>query len=362
MLFPYTYVPHQMEKMQEFIDFIFTEVWCNAPNGLVFHPDLFQGNPDLQQVISEFGFSQKAPVRGKLFYEDVKSIYEHFALLTAQEIDQFKKWYQGNNDIEKVCANDPAAQLVRYVDIPSAHETLCNQLASFFQGLYSSSLLELAALKAKIGGINECYLAFVQTNDEGKCPFCGIADLLGEHHRPKREAFDHYLPKSLYPFNSINLRNLVPTCHHCNSSYKTVKDPAHESTDPPHAAARRKVFYPYRTDAPKIVVSVSLAHPDIDTLKSEEISFKFGPAALSEELNTWRDVYGIDVRYRAKLLGKNDGKYWLEQALGECSNLGKKPADVVAAVNQLAAVKPFAECNFLRSAFVQACYQAGTLA
>ncbi len=25
------------------------------------------------------------------------------------------------------------------------------------------------------------------------------------------EAYDHYLPKSLYPFNSINFRNLVPT-------------------------------------------------------------------------------------------------------------------------------------------------------
>ena len=30
MLFPYKYVPHQMEKMQEFIDFIFYEVWCKA--------------------------------------------------------------------------------------------------------------------------------------------------------------------------------------------------------------------------------------------------------------------------------------------------------------------------------------------
>lgn len=28
MLFPYIYVPHQMEKMQEFIDFIFYAVWC----------------------------------------------------------------------------------------------------------------------------------------------------------------------------------------------------------------------------------------------------------------------------------------------------------------------------------------------
>ena len=37
MLFPYAYVPHSMEKMQEFIDLIFFEVWCKAPaSGLVY--------------------------------------------------------------------------------------------------------------------------------------------------------------------------------------------------------------------------------------------------------------------------------------------------------------------------------------
>ena len=30
MLFSYIYVPHKMEKMQAFIDFIFYEVWCKA--------------------------------------------------------------------------------------------------------------------------------------------------------------------------------------------------------------------------------------------------------------------------------------------------------------------------------------------
>ena len=93
MLFPYTYVPHQMEKMQTFIDFIFHEVWCKAPIGLVFHPDLFEGNPDLKEVMTEFGFSAQAADRGKAFYKDVKSIYEFFALLSPQEIDQFKHWY-----------------------------------------------------------------------------------------------------------------------------------------------------------------------------------------------------------------------------------------------------------------------------
>ena len=73
MLFPYTYVPHQMERMQIFIDFIFYEVWCTAPVGLVFHTDLFEGNSDLKEVMVEFGFSPTASARGKRFYKEVSS-------------------------------------------------------------------------------------------------------------------------------------------------------------------------------------------------------------------------------------------------------------------------------------------------
>ena len=226
MLFSYTYVPHQMERMQEFIDFIFYEVWCKAPIGLVFHPDLFEGNPDLKEVMVEFGFSTQAAERGKAFYKDVKAIYELFALLSPQEIGQFKQWYQGNNDLEKVCANDPVAHLARYTDIAVNHKDLANQLGMFFKDLYSQSLLNLAALRAKIGDIDNHYHSFVSTNKAGKCPFCGINDLLGEYHS-KREAYDHYLPKALYPFNSINFRNLVPACHHCNSSYEASEDLAY---------------------------------------------------------------------------------------------------------------------------------------
>lgn len=361
MLFAYTYVPHQMEKMQEFIDFIFFEVWCKAPIGLPFHVDLFQGNPDLQEVMSEFGFSAQAPVRGKAFYKDVTSIYDLFAGLTGQEIDQFKQWYQGNNDIEKACANDPSVQLVRYVDIPPGHEALSDQLASFFNELYSQSLLNLAALKDKIGDINDHYKSFVKINNAGKCPFCGVNDLLGEHHS-RREAYDHYLPKSLYPFNSINFRNLVPTCHHCNSSYKAVKDPAFAPKQAKGAgAARRKAFYPYRTTPHAVHMTVQLGHADFKNLQRSDINFTFGPAASSDELATWCDVYGIDERYRAKLLGENDGRYWLEQAMGECENNYQTATAVVAEVIRQAKIRPFAECNFLKSAFLQACHQVGIL-
>jgi len=360
MLFAYTYVPSKMEKMQDFIDFIFYEVWCKAPIGLDFHPDLFNAKSDLLEIMSGFGFSAKAPEGGKAFYKDVKAIYELFATLSPQEIDQFQRWYRGNNDVEKVCANDPTAQIVRYADIPVAHEDLRDQLASFFKGLYSQSLLGLALLKAKIGDIDDHYKSFMRTNKAGKCPFCGISDMLGGYHS-KREAYDHYLPKALYPFNSINFKNLVPACHHCNSSYKTSKDPAHPQKDPTGGANRRKVFYPYRANAQMIEISVSLAHSDFDALAPEDIDIQFGPAENAEELATWRDVYSVEERYKAKLLSESDGKYWIVQALDEWPKTGSDPSDYLADLAQKSAKSPFAECNFLKSAYLHGCHKAGIL-
>jgi len=354
MLFSYTYVPHQMEKMQAFIDFIFHEVWCKAPIGLVFHPDLFDGNPELKEVMVEFGFSAQAAERGKTFYKDVKAIYDLFASLSPQEIDQFKLWYQSNNDLEKVCANNPATHLARYADIAVNHKDLAAQLGTFFKELYSQSLLDLAALRAKIGDIDDHYQAFVSTNKTEKCPFCGIGDIKGENHS-KREAYDHYLPKSLYPFNSINFRNLAPACHECNSTYKLSKDPAH------NAVGRRKAFYPYAAVSHIIELQVALLHADLDKLGPADITIQLGPAALAEELDTWKDAYGIEERYKAKFCAENDGKYWLTQVLDEWKEDGRDPADFMTTLARQAQKNPYAECNFLKKPFLDACRQIGAL-
>lgn len=355
MLFSYTYVPHQMEKMQVFIDFIFYEVWCKAPVGLVFHPDLFDGSPELKEVMGEFGFSAQAAKRGKAFYKDVKAIYELFAPLSPTEIDQFKLWYQGNNDLEKVCANDPTTNLARYADIAVNHNGLADRLGSFFKELYSQSLLNLAALRAKIGNIEDHYQTFVSTNNTGKCPFCGIADIKGEHHNSKREAYDHYLPKALYPFNSINFRNLAPACHECNSTYKLSKDPVR------NAVGRRKAFYPYAAVSHTVELQVALLHADLDKLGPDDITIQLGPAALAEELDTWKDTYGIEKRYKAKFCAKNDGKYWLTQVLDEWKEDGRDPADFMTTLARQVKKNPYAECNFLKKPFLDACLRVGVL-
>lgn len=361
MLFAYTYVPHAMEKMQEFIDFIFFEVWCKAPIGLDFSLDLFDSEPDLREVLSAFGFAAKAPERGKQFYKDIKAIYGIFASLTPTQIDQLKQWYWANNDIEKVCANDSAVQIARYADVEAIDtdpdKKLSKQLASFFKGLYSQQLLDLAALREKIGQVDEHYQAFMQANTTGKCPFCGITDMLGVYHT-KREAYDHYLPKGLYPFNSINFRNLAPACHYCNSSYKTTQDPSYSPKDPAGEITRRKSFYPYSAGTHRIEVTIDLGTPDIDRLAPADIQLTFGPAAVHEEIETWKEVYGIDERYKAKCCD-GDAKDWLEQLRILRDAHGITPDASLATVQQQTAKAPVANSNFLKSAFLEGCQRAG---
>lgn len=358
MLFPYTYVPHQMEKMQVYIDFIFHEVWCKAPIGLAFHPDLFAGNSDLKEVMTEFGFAPNAAKRGKSFYKDVKEIYDLFSQLQSAQIAQLKQWYRDNNEPEKICANDPQVSPIRYKDLVAKHPLLGKRLATFFRSLYDDSLLGLSELKSKIGSIKDHSRTFFDKNSLGKCPFCGICDLKGIHHT-RREAYDHYLPKSRYPFNSINFRNLAPTCHECNSVYKLSKDPAHTSKKPTKAIHRRAAFYPYKTTAHSIELQIDLQHSDIAKLTPADIKLQFGPTAIAQEIDTWKDVYGIEERYKSKLCSESDGKAWLQQVVEEWKDLGKDPQVYFQVLAFNTEKRPFTDCHFLKQPFLVACQKKG---
>jgi hypothetical protein len=347
MLFAYTYVPHAMEKMQEFIDFIFFEVWCKAQGNGGFRLELFDGNADLKELMEAFYYGDTQD--GDFFYGHVERIYGLFAALTQPQINQLKQWYQANNDIEKVCANDSAVQIARYTDIAAIYPDLSKQLASFFKDLWP--LPNVAALRDKIGQIDEHYQSFIQVNTTGKCPFCGIGDIKGVHHT-KREAYDHYLPKALYPFNSINFRNLAPACHECNSTYKLSKDPARSQS------RRRKAFYPYATAGHGIEITIDLGIPDIDRLYPADIQLTFGPASIHEEIETWKEVYGIDERYKAKCCG-SDAKDWLEQVRILRDAHGITPTASLVTVQQQTEKAPVANSNFLKKAFLEGCQRTG---
>ena len=56
------------------------------------------------------------------------------------------------------------------------------------------------------------------------CPYCN-ADMVytikcDDKDKPYKSAFDHFYPKSRYPFLGLSLCNLIPACDRCNSKFK----------------------------------------------------------------------------------------------------------------------------------------------
>ncbi|MFO7556805.1 MAG: hypothetical protein R6W88_16520 [Desulfobacterales bacterium] len=354
MLFPYLYVPHSMEKMQEYIDFIFHEVWCKAP-WQTYDISLFDGKDDLREIIKDLHNTE--PKSADFFIKGIQLIFSEFSQLYSFDIQRLKYWYKANNDIKAICQKDNKSLPIRYKKLETCfrgkYRLLSNLLYNFCKDLYSDNFLSLKIISSKIGTIDDHHNRFTEVNKQGKCPFCGINDVKG-NYRSKRDAYDHYLPKGRYPFNSINFKNLAPACHECNSTYKLGRDPLYDATE-----RRRKSFYPYQTSPYAIELEIALNSPDWTSIKPDDVFLTTGPEEIREEINTWLDVYGIEERFKAKCCGENDGKYWIEQVLDEWKEEGKTSDEFLSTLARHAKSKPYGEANFLKKPFLEACRRSG---
>lgn len=74
--------------------------------------------------------------------------------------------------------------------------------------------------------------AFLNKIKPNVCPYCNInlTTIIIDEIDPVtslavvRPALDHYICKSKYPFFSVNIRNLIPSCTACNSNLKSDHD------------------------------------------------------------------------------------------------------------------------------------------
>lgn len=349
MLFPYIYVTHPMENLQKYIDFIFFNIWCKSPTSGDFDVSLFIANPDLHEVMEEFLYSDAK--NADFFYGNIEKIYYQFSILNTKQIRRLKWWYICNNSIDKLCENNPNIPSAPYSEIEHKFPHIAVDLKVFFMGIYD---FDASAIKKTVGTLKEHYNSFISVNKSGVCPFCGIGRIKGKFHS-KRDAYDHYLPKSKYPFNSANFRNLAPACSECNEDYKGAIDPV--STD----LGRRKAFYPYGKSDYSIELEMDLNSSDIEKLTPSQITLKFGPTRLNKEIETWKAVYGIEERYKATICdgGDNSGKYWLMQMLDELDNYEITPDEYVNTLIKQTKCSPYTDSNFLKKPFFEACKSVG---
>lgn len=145
------------------------------------------------------------------------------------------------------------------------------------------------------------------------CPFCGCENF--DAPRVPREALDHYLAASKYPFAASNLRNLVPMGNKCNSRYKLAQDILTKDD-----GTRRKSFDPYNCTG--IRLSLNNSKPFAGTLtRTGQVprwQIEFEPNI--EEVLTWDEVFHIRERYEKDVLDPefkswlNDFKRWCKSA------------------------------------------------
>jgi hypothetical protein len=132
------------------------------------------------------------------------------------------------------------------------------------------------------------YAAIYAAAPEHVCPFCGTEHF--DAPGAAREALDHYLTRSRYPFAAANLRNLVPMGHKCNSSYKLASDLLRRAD-----GSRRMAFDPYNHTK----ISVFLDDSDPFNGTTEYIprwAFRFEPETPA--VPTWDEVFSVCERYR----------------------------------------------------------------
>lgn len=360
MLFTYLYTPHPMEILQEYVCFIFHEVWCKAEPGKLYDIEiLFVELPELKDMIQELHYQDYKSAND--FMEPLQALFESFKKFDANQKHQFKSWFALNNDIRQLCEHGDQCLPATYDRIETAFPEgqfpdLIKQLKRFYQNLYSHSFLKLKSVQDRIGTIDDHNDAFTQINSRDVCPFCGLSGMFNRYNS-KREAYDHYFPKDKYPFNSINFLNLVPACHHCNSSYKLAKDPSHDSKDP--LKQPRKVFFPFTTKNDAIELSVTLNTTDWENLIPDHIAIEYGPKNVAQEIDTWNDLYGIDERYRVECSSRGAGKAWLTEVLDEWKNLGEDPGKYLNRLELHCKRDPYVDKRFLKKAFLEGCQRAG---
>ncbi|WP_175745436.1 hypothetical protein [Burkholderia ambifaria] len=351
MLFHYEYVPTRLEKIEVWLSHLVKEVWCKPTKSFYLRRLL----PEFEQVVRETVKSSRGT---DYLFGPIHCIHNICRdKLTAADRAKLASYFDQNVNILALCSKTKGSLPATYDDIASLDADLAQYLYDFCVNLWSE-VRKRKAITDRLGTLAEYFKAFSEKNRKKICPFCGISRIEGEFSTIQ-EDFDHYLPKGKYPFNSVSMRNLAPICDKCNKKYKLQQDPIHDEH-----GKRRKAFYSYSKADPKIQLKINLKTINGETINArhlhpDNIELQITSNTHQTEVDAWKKVFQIEARYKAICCeDESAGYYWLQQVLGEMREGGKTPEEALAAIKR-AAISSWADTNFLKIPFLDACHIAG---
>ncbi|MEK3773602.1 hypothetical protein MHB85_03905 [Paenibacillus sp. FSL K6-4396] len=217
-------------------------------------------------------------IRLKLDFEQFKNAFQ---LSGQDEKENLADAYSKNIQIENIC--NFTVNPVSYEDLlwDASHDfKRCIDGLKKIQDYLYDNLLKLKGLIEDVGTLKNYYEKFYDESIEYVCAFCGIGTMLTSKDK-FREAFDHYFPRSKYPFVSLLRKNLFPICHTCNSTYKGDKNPRDYG----------KVFYPFSIKYNDCKPVFRIRAGVIENIEIASQNFQ-------NEIKTWNEVFSIKDRIK----------------------------------------------------------------
>lgn len=249
-------------------------------------------NDDLDKLINQINgvfcsifandvFEYPTWMDGIRLKEDFETFKQTYVLSSDKEKVKILDAYEKNIQIERLCSLEvkPVSYDELYLDASQEFEKCLNALKLLQNYLYDN-LLKLKGLMETVGTLKNYYEKFYDNSIKYVCPFCGLDNMLTSKD-VFREAFDHYIPRSKYPFVSLIRENLFPICHTCNSTFKGDKNPRDYG----------KVFYPFAKKSNDCEPAFDIRAGVIENMVINSTSFM-------EEIKTWDEVFGIKDRIK----------------------------------------------------------------
>lgn len=352
MLSPYKYITHDMEKVQKFVDYIFFSVWIEADVNIPYSLDLFI-EAEYNKLINDLYVSNSQT--SDKFCRLVEDIYKIVSLFDDGKKELLESYYKTNSNIKNLC-EDKSIKPISYKVLEVFDSGLSNKIESFNNLLYGSgSILALKEL-LNISSFKEHYYKFI-TENKNRCLFCGLEKL--ETVENYRSDYDHFLPKAKYPFVSINLKNLAPTCDKCNKKFKGSIDPLYKKDK----TTRRKVIYPYSLDKYDFDIGIEILNIQDSKGKIEPENVKVDlQVNTNEETNTWNSVYNIKNRYKSVCSFDDEALNWIDVAKNVMDEDNISLDEYIALEKKRYRGLPwYHEIMFLKIPFLEACKEVNII-
>ena len=343
MIFPFVKLSTRLQKLHIGLMHLITEVWCKA--GSWDEKNLEPGFLALVRKIDARKHHDK-----RLLVRFAR-LHDLFSNLSPADRVRIASDARQMDDLLLLC-KDKGLEPLRFASLRAMSAPLAGELKDLFYELFDETLRSGSAEK-ELGTLRAHYDALVSAQASKLCPFCGLIPILTKDSKP-RDAFDHFLPRSIYPLQAVNFDQLVPMCKRCNEQFKRDADPLYDGDE-----TRRRAFYPFDCAPCAFSISITLPTKYLREVQAEEIGLSINGDEFFEEVGTWKEVFDLENRYREFSAIPDGCRESVVEILNYTDSLGLPYKHVFTAAIENGLKRPARDQNFLRVPYLEACDRIG---